>query len=370
MITVTVPVIATPVATPVACYTFYNNLGLNQPISTADASALQQVLAAQGLWNASNPITAYTREVEIAVTALQERYTAQILTPNGLTQGTGYFGPSTRSVLNQIYGCSTNANGISAGVTGTGVTNTGTTISSETSSQMTSGATITSNGQTFTCPTGWTCVPPATSTTIVTCPAGWTCTPPTLTNGEVLNPFNGGVVYPVTTTATSTTYISATTTNYAVNPNSFFTLASQPVITKENVTAGAAATTSMLYTATFNVNVDAVTGNLTLGLPGSTQPAFPINSNSVAIYKNGAEDSLSNYEVNVSYSQPSGSILSSDGESFSISQGQTVTVPVTYTFLVNGISANTYAVQLQGIYSSLGLINSMTNQPTWRTNSI
>ncbi len=143
-----------------------------------------------------------------------------------------------------------------------------------------------------------------------------------------------------------------------------------PTISDENITPGGSATTVIRYAATFNVNVHAVTGNLTLGLPNSGNPAFAANPNLTAIYKNGVQDTFSNYAPVVSYSQPNGTVLSGDGTSFTIGQGQTVTIPVTYSFIVKGASANTYAVQSQGIESSLGLINSMAGQPIWRTNSI
>lgn len=362
------PTSVTAEGTPTACYTFYNNIGLDQPISTTDATALQQVLVAQGLWNPSVEITGYDRAVQIAVAAFQEENAAQILTPNGLTAPTGYFGPSTRSVLNAIYGCG----GVS-GVTANTVPNTVTANSGVNANGMTE---VTVGGQEYACPSGWICTPPAGEAVLSTCPAGWTCEPTAWVSSSTLAAASTTTAtnYVGVSTSVSTSTVTGTLStqpNLSVNPNSFFLLASQPTITEENMTAGGAATATTEYIATFNVTVNAVTGNLTLGLPGSTSPAFGDNPNLVAIYKNGVEDSLSNYQpVNVTYEIPNGAILSPDGESFSISQGQSVTIPVTYTFLVNGTSANTYAVQIQGIQSSLGLINSMMNQTAWRTPSV
>jgi hypothetical protein len=306
-----------------ACYTFNSNLSLANPnISSTDANALQQVLVAQGLWSSSLQLTSYDQDVVAAVTALQEKYATQILMPNGLSSGTGYFGPSTRSFLNNTYGC--NSSG---------------TVST----------------QVFQCPTGWVCTPPA-ATVISTwvCPTGWTCVPTSS----------------ITTVSAPMIPYYPTTSSSGTNSNSFFSLAGTPIISITNVTPGGSATAVLQYRATFNVIASAVTGPLVLGLPNSSQPAFSSNPSLTQIYKDGIPDASTNYAVTVSYFQPANTTLSQNGTSFTVSQGQSVTIPVTYSFIINKTTADTYAVQLQGIYSSLGLINSMMNQPNWRTQSI
>lgn len=144
------PAAAQAQTTSLFCYTFATNLGEGHAMSAANANALQQALVAQGLWNVNTPITSYTDAVASAVTGFQEKYAAQILTPNELSYGTGYVGASTREELNSLYGCSVASSAISATSLGS---------------------------QTFACPSGWTCTPPPTSTQTYACPTGWTCIP-------------------------------------------------------------------------------------------------------------------------------------------------------------------------------------------------
>ena len=89
------------------CYNFTQNMGEGSYVSSADLSALQQVLTNEGFWSDS-PITSYDSQVASAVSDFQQKYTAQILAPVGLSHGTGYVGPSTRAELNKLFEC-TNA---------------------------------------------------------------------------------------------------------------------------------------------------------------------------------------------------------------------------------------------------------------------
>jgi len=102
-----IPASAQAQTPPGFCYTFTKNLGEGRSITAADASALATVLSNAGLWNAGTPITTYNDAVASAVTGFQEKYAAQVLTPNGLSYGTGYVGASTRTELNSLYGCQT-----------------------------------------------------------------------------------------------------------------------------------------------------------------------------------------------------------------------------------------------------------------------
>jgi hypothetical protein len=71
------------------CHTFNTNISAGSSGSEADALA-----------------ESLKREGSPSVTSFQEKYKDEILTPNGLTHGTGYVGVSTRKKLNQLYGCS------------------------------------------------------------------------------------------------------------------------------------------------------------------------------------------------------------------------------------------------------------------------
>lgn len=102
---VPLPVQAQVVSTP-SCYTFTHNLSIGSFLSVATATALTQELSAAGLWNVNTAITGYNSAVASAISAFQEKYASAILAPYGLSVGTGFMGPSTRSVLNNLYGCS------------------------------------------------------------------------------------------------------------------------------------------------------------------------------------------------------------------------------------------------------------------------
>jgi putative peptidoglycan binding protein len=74
-----------------------------------DVLALQQILQYMGyLPNVVNgkvfaPTDYYGGMTKTAVLALQNEYAAEILTPSGLTAGTGYFGTSTRNFINGLF---------------------------------------------------------------------------------------------------------------------------------------------------------------------------------------------------------------------------------------------------------------------------
>ena len=159
-----------------------------------------------------------------------------------------------------------------------------------------------------------------------------------------------------------------------VGTGPLFQLTSSPSITKIDITPGGATSSVFQYTATFNVTVIAVGEDVSFGLPGSSTPSFGTNSLLASIYQNGSKnDALAAmYSLTAIYSQPPGTILSGDGTRFTLAQNQSVSIPVTYSFIVQNSGANVYAVQLEGVQWSASGTNSVTpfnDQPSWRTPS-
>ncbi len=94
----------------------------------ASVTVLTQVLVAERLLEGTQSI--FDSEVQQAVIAYQERYASSILTPNGLTRGTGFVGPSTRAYINSHATCTVSGTGTGTG-TGAGGTG-GSTVSTPT----------------------------------------------------------------------------------------------------------------------------------------------------------------------------------------------------------------------------------------------
>lgn len=156
-----------------------------------------------------------------------------------------------------------------------------------------------------------------------------------------------------------------------------FALSGTPTITKTNITPGGASTTTFSYTATFNIVATSVGTTTSFGLPsiadaafGSTTTGFDI----AQVYVNGSPSTALN--ATAAFSQPTNTVLGNSGQSFSLSNNQSVTIPVTYSFTVTSPGANVYGVQLNGIktFTTFGSGTTtsafMKNQPAWRTSSI
>ncbi len=86
------------------CYTFNKNFGIG--VDGDEVSALNTILIKEGLRSNSSAYGSYFDEdIASDVSAFQEKYRSEILTPSKLRSGTGYVGKGTRAKLNKLYGC-------------------------------------------------------------------------------------------------------------------------------------------------------------------------------------------------------------------------------------------------------------------------
>ncbi|MEK7188065.1 MAG: CARDB domain-containing protein [Patescibacteria group bacterium] len=88
------------------CYDFNQNLRVGD--RGAGVTALQTVLQSEGFPLKASGAGSFDEATAAAVVGFQEKYTSEILTPNGLARGSGYVGASTRAKLNKLYGCGYN----------------------------------------------------------------------------------------------------------------------------------------------------------------------------------------------------------------------------------------------------------------------
>jgi len=90
------------------CHTFTKNLGYADS-GTEEVGYLHTALQKQGFSYAPDTGNTYFEGTAKAVKAFQEKYASEILSPFGLTFGTGFTGTKTRAKLNQLYACQTSS---------------------------------------------------------------------------------------------------------------------------------------------------------------------------------------------------------------------------------------------------------------------
>lgn len=134
------------------------------------------------------------------------------------------------------------------------------------------------------------------------------------------------------------------------------TLASKST-SKTTISDAGVSTTTL--SATFNVKIAAVGKDIVMGSTASGTPLFATTS--FKVYKDGAYDSGTSISA-VSYSVPSSGVVVS-GNSFTLADGEEVTIPVTAKIVVSGSSSvHDYAVQVATVLSQ----TFMDGQDAWR----
>ncbi len=85
------------------CYNFQKDLKYGD--QGPDVTALITALKKENIYVGNGAADYFNSTVEAGAIEFQEKYASEILTPWGLTSGTGYVGSLTRTKLNQLYGC-------------------------------------------------------------------------------------------------------------------------------------------------------------------------------------------------------------------------------------------------------------------------
>lgn len=97
------------IASPDTADVFTKNLKLGD--TDAEVLLLQKTLnedpdtmvSSDGAGSMGNETTYFGQKTKTAVIKLQNKHAGEVLIPNGLSSGTGYFGPSTRAMLNTAH---------------------------------------------------------------------------------------------------------------------------------------------------------------------------------------------------------------------------------------------------------------------------
>ncbi|MFA5080657.1 MAG: peptidoglycan-binding domain-containing protein [Candidatus Paceibacterota bacterium] len=90
------------------CYNFKKDLKLGN--KGEDVNALRLALIKEGVYKSEWTSSSFDIYIAAAVMDFQNKYSSEILIPNGITQPTGIVGKSTRKKLNEIFACTGNTN--------------------------------------------------------------------------------------------------------------------------------------------------------------------------------------------------------------------------------------------------------------------
>lgn len=98
-------------AYPPFCYNFTRNLRIydqNEDVTNLYRAMIREgFMSTDEVFQDGRQVLTYDERLASAVTSFQEKYFNEILRPNHLARGNGYFGNSTRAKVNSLYGCKT-----------------------------------------------------------------------------------------------------------------------------------------------------------------------------------------------------------------------------------------------------------------------
>lgn len=155
------------------------------------------------------------------------------------------------------------------------------------------------------------------------------------------------------------------------------TLVSKSVTTQGVAQTNGSPVSTSTLTATFHIKVKAMGGDVMFGTAASGTPMFASSTTSFKVYKNGAYDgTVSSAATSTSYTTPPGVTTSDLTNSFTLSEGNEVTIPVTFQIIGRNaagtaLTSALYSVGFEGLQyvanGSAGTINFMTGEADWRT---
>jgi hypothetical protein len=182
----------------------------------------------------------------------------------------------------------------------------------------------------------------------------------------------------------SASEISGTATGYQQgvrNVGPEVTLVSKSIVASGAPQGGSSnnLSTSTL-SATFTIRVKAVGGDLMFGTAASGTPMFASSTTSFKVYRNGAYDgTLSSSATSTSFTTPSGVTTSGLTNSFTLSEGNSVDILVTFQILGRNtagtaLTSGLYSVGFEGLqYKANGgsyTTNFMAGEADWRTGDV
>ena len=85
------------------CYSFKKDLNMGSRGN--DVAALRTILIKEGVYKSEWKSESFDSYMKVALMDFQNKYAADILTPNKITSPTGVFGKVTRKKINDLYGC-------------------------------------------------------------------------------------------------------------------------------------------------------------------------------------------------------------------------------------------------------------------------